>query len=233
MRLPITVHRARLGKHSYRVIRPRPIPPNVVLRDFRNREGEFDMRLDARAAHRIGMAWLLAARSPRSLVHFPLRGRPTPVTPQCWPRCIEWCCPLATDEPQLDLLLLHRGLQFRPSRWKEVRARLDDGRPETAEIPASDVPDEENVLPFEEHWMDQNPLRQHVHAETLLLTGNAPLFRELSTWFLELATRGPRMRSLTGEAHQCNELRFHEDPREDSQLHITYADKWSGTDIEL
>ncbi|SDP89473.1 hypothetical protein SAMN04487905_11221 [Actinopolyspora xinjiangensis] len=233
MRLPITVHRARLGKHSYRVIRPRPTPPNVVLRDFRNRHDEYDIRLDAHAAHRIGVAWLLAARSPRSLVHIPLRGRPTPVTPQCWPRCLEWCCPPARDERQLDLLLLHRGLQFRPSRWKEVRARLDSGRPETAELPASDAPDDEAPLPFEEHWMDQHPLRQHVYAETLLLTGNAPLFRELSTHFLELATRAPRMRSLTGKAHHCNELRFHQDPDKGSQLHITYADRWSGTDIDL
>ncbi|SFE18824.1 hypothetical protein SAMN04487819_10921 [Actinopolyspora alba] len=232
MRLPITVHRARLGKHSYRVIRPRPTPPNVVLSQCSTAASEYDMRLDARAAHRIGVAWLLAARSPRSLVHIPLRSSRSPASARCEPECFRHEeCPYSTAERPLDLLLVHRGLQFRPSRWKEVRARLDNGRPETAELPTSDAP-EFGSEPFEFHWIKRYPLRQHVHAETLLLTGNAPLFRELSTYFLDIAGNGPGSHSWNPRKHYCNEIRWPEIGRYDQEIHIVYDERWSGTDTK-
>ncbi|MFJ9041101.1 hypothetical protein ACIRF8_31595 [Streptomyces sp. NPDC102406] len=79
-----------------------------------------DAYFDQNAARRIGALWTLAASSPRSLIHLPMRGNPVPSRelPEDGAR-------------QLDLVLLHHSLQFAPSRWKEVPGRScagDSGR---------------------------------------------------------------------------------------------------------
>nr|MDQ3577604.1 hypothetical protein [Actinomycetota bacterium] len=66
MRLPVTIHRARLGSEEFRVIRPATPLIRAVLVD---QDRWLNMCVDHDAAQRIGALWMLAARSARSLVH--------------------------------------------------------------------------------------------------------------------------------------------------------------------
>ncbi|MER5935319.1 hypothetical protein ABT123_34745, partial [Streptomyces sp. NPDC002054] len=104
MKIPITIHQARLGSTEFKVIRPaRPLVHAVLI----DHDRHLDAYLDQDAAQRIGALWKLAASSPRSLVHLPMRGNrpPSRELPEDGTR-------------QLDLVLLHHSLQFAPSRWK-------------------------------------------------------------------------------------------------------------------
>lgn len=105
MRLHTTIHTARLGATEFKVIRPARTPARAVLLDgpwYLN--GWFDQE----AAQITAGLWALAAASPRSLVHLPIRANAAggPDT--------------GAGRP-LDLVLLHHSLQFAPSRWKELR----------------------------------------------------------------------------------------------------------------
>ncbi|MET9375502.1 hypothetical protein ABZX98_15290 [Streptomyces sp. NPDC002992] len=121
MKLPITTHQARLGSTEFRVVRPaRPLVHAVLI----DRDRHLDAYLDRDAAQRIGGLWTLAASSPRSLVHLPMRANRSPSHE-----------PPEGSGRQLDLVLLHHSLQFAPSRWKEVRRRLGPGRPQTVTLP--------------------------------------------------------------------------------------------------
>jgi hypothetical protein len=123
MKLPVTIHHAQLGSTEFKVIRPaRPLVHAVLI----DHDRHLDTYLDQDAAQRIGGLWKLAASSPRSLVHLPMRGNrgPSHGLPRDGTR-------------QLDLVLLHHSLQFALSRWKEVRGRLVPGRPRTVTLPGS------------------------------------------------------------------------------------------------
>ncbi|WP_327238295.1 hypothetical protein OG349_34185 [Streptomyces sp. NBC_01317] len=75
MKLPITIHRARLGPMEFKVIRPaRPLVHAVLI----DHDRHLDAYLDQDAAQRIGGLWSLAAPSPRSLVHVPKRANRSP-----------------------------------------------------------------------------------------------------------------------------------------------------------
>jgi hypothetical protein len=124
MKVPVTIHRARLGNERFRVIRPATTWPHAVLVDH---DRWLDMLVDESAAAGIGALWLLAARSSRSLIHLPLRANASP---------FEKAAP--GIGARLDLVLLHHALRFAPSRWKEVRGKLDRGRRTTASLPESD-----------------------------------------------------------------------------------------------
>jgi hypothetical protein len=91
------------------------------------------MYVDRTEGRRIGTLWLLAARSPRSLVYLPMRT--APAAPG-----IGW-----EDEQPLDLVLAPSAVQLRPSRWKRLRERLNAGNAprefRTASVPERDLPD--------------------------------------------------------------------------------------------
>ena len=96
----------RLGADEFRVIRPAQPLSHAVLIDH---DRHLDVYLDQDAARRIAGLWMLAARSPRSLIHLPMRANRPPVRE-------------VPDDVgfQLDLVLLHHSLQFAPSSWKQV-----------------------------------------------------------------------------------------------------------------
>lgn len=77
LKLPVTIHQARLGPVEFKVIRPAEPPVRAVLLD---RDRSLDTYLDQDAAYLIGGLWLLAASSPRSVIHLPMRGNRAPRT---------------------------------------------------------------------------------------------------------------------------------------------------------
>ncbi|MCP2260960.1 hypothetical protein LX15_004680 [Streptoalloteichus tenebrarius] len=215
MELAVTVHHARLGPRQFTVIRPRRPLTRAVLID---RDRHLDVLLDQNAARCVGGLWELAASSPRSLVHLPLRGNATP--------------PLdpTEDAPrQLDLVLLHHSLQFAPSRWKEMRARLGAGRPRTVTVPATGRPVGSVIGVDERHYRENRDLiDEQVHAETLFLTGSAKVFRETSGRFFDIALHGfAHVRAHPRNPHYCTEFHSTEGVLGNArEIHVQYCEQW-------
>ena len=211
------VHRARLDGQEFRVIRPARPVARATLRD---RDTVFDLDVDAGAAVQLGLLWALAGRSPRSLVHLPLRANPLPAE-------------LAEDpaQPRLDLVLLHHTLQFPPSRWPQLRARLGAGSPQTARLRDADAPDDATVdRAARRHRENRDRFHQHIHAETLFITGSAALFRQTARRFLRLAADGPGYLTRYPNAqHYCEEFHRGDGVLAETarQIHIEYTDRWS------
>ncbi|MFB6894342.1 hypothetical protein ACFCX4_34130 [Kitasatospora sp. NPDC056327] len=186
-----------------------------------------DMYVDLDAARSLAVAWGLAARSRRSLVYVPLRaGRGGPQGVGEWRR----------SSVVLDLVLVHHGLGFPPSRWKAVRGRLGAGRPHTVEIPETDFPADGEIdyrrRGFEE-WRDE--LRFGFAAQTLFLTGSATAFRWSGSLVHSLVSDGPVRTLEYPGMHECVTLR-HEGhsagwtPRNrPGTVHIEYAHGWKVT----
>ncbi|MEU8763843.1 hypothetical protein [Streptomyces sp. NPDC048659] len=192
MKLPVVVHQARLGTAEFRVIRPARPLRHALLTD---QDRYLDLRVDEAAARTVAGLWLLAARSPRSLVHLPLRtARPEAQAPDA--------------ERGLDLVLLHHSLQFAPARWKRLRAGLGPGRPQTADLPeASRDADTEPVDYTARHHRENRDLfQEHLHAETLFMTGSAKLFRATARLFLDVAHEGPAHPAHLADRHYCASL---------------------------
>lgn len=116
---PVMVSTVQLGCQQYRVVRPPKTPRFAGLN-----EGRLGAQfcLDKETAVMFAQAWGLAARSPRTIVYLPLRRAKLP-DHHGWRR-------------PLDLVLLHHRLAFPPSRWKQVRSRLETGRPHTIVLPS-------------------------------------------------------------------------------------------------
>ena len=126
MKLGIRVHQGRLDAEQFRVIRPAKPVTGAVLGD---NNPWFFLELDTDAAFALTGLWMLAARSPRALIHIPLRGNtPSPSA----------LATLATGE--LDLVLSHHDLQFAPNRWRQLRRRLGTGAAHTTHWNPNDVP---------------------------------------------------------------------------------------------
>ncbi|MEU2451905.1 hypothetical protein ABZ605_17750 [Streptomyces sp. NPDC012765] len=177
MKLPVTLHRARLGPVEFKVVRPARSLNGAVLVDH---DSHVDLYLDQQAAKLLGGLWTLAASSPRSLIHLPVRGNAAPAHE-----------PPEAGTRQLDLVLLHHSLQFAPSRWKDVRARLDAGRRRTVPLPAPDLSDQSAAyLDSRHHRENRDLFHEHVHAETLFMTGSARVFRDTARYFTEVARNG-------------------------------------------
>ncbi|WP_424212225.1 hypothetical protein ACN20G_09025 [Streptomyces sp. BI20] len=186
MELPVLIHRARLGAEEFRVIRPARALPEAEL--VAGPLG-FDLWVDTDACRVLGGLWLLAARSPRSLVHVPLRSG--------------WAsAPGDGPRADLDLVLLHHSLRFAPSRWKALRSRLDAGRPTTARLGRGN-----GGVPEPHRRENRDRFVQHEHAETLFMTGSAPVFRETARHFLDLVHEGPAHARAGAPGHAC--ARFH------------------------
>ncbi|MER5867566.1 hypothetical protein [Kitasatospora sp. NPDC002040] len=214
MKLSVTIHQVRLGSVEFKVIRPARPLVNAVLADH---DRYLNAYLDQDAAERIGALWTLAAGSPRALVHLPMRGNPAPAGE------------LSDDgRRRLDLVLLHRKLQFAPSQWKTVRGRLGPGRPQTVSL--SDPGDVEgDVDHAARHFRENRDLfHQHLHAETLFMTGSAKLFRETAGHFLDVARNGPgHVPVHPGCPHFCRELHSNDGILGNArEIHIEYCDDW-------
>ncbi|WP_377273204.1 hypothetical protein [Peterkaempfera sp. SMS 1(5)a] len=215
MKLPITIHQARLGSMEFKVIRPAEPLARAVLADH---DRHLDLYLDQDAARRIGGLWALAASSPRSLVHLPIRGNraPSRELPENGMR-------------QLDLVLLHHSLQFAPSKWKEIRGRLGPGRPQTVTLPAPGDTDEA-VIDYEaRHYRENRDLfHQHLHAETLFMTGSAKVFRETAQHFLDVARDGPcHVPVHPSYPYFCTELHSNDGILGDArEIRMEYCDEW-------
>ncbi|MFI1282404.1 hypothetical protein ACH4U5_16905 [Streptomyces sp. NPDC020858] len=208
MEFPVTVHRARLGPQEFKVVRPARPPEHAVLLD----DGWFlNAYVDEAAARLMAGLWRLAATSPRSLIHLPLRrGAGTGAA-------------AGTSEAgarPLDLVLLHHSLQFAPSRWKELRGRLGPGLRRSVTVPASDPETGHAAL---HHAENRDLFHQRLHAETLFVTGSAKVFRETAGAFREVADHGPRhARDGSPGGHYCARLGSGDDGARD--IHIEYSD---------
>lgn len=178
MKLPVTIHHARLGTDAFRVIRPgRPLT-HALLTD---RDWHLAAYLGQDAA--LMIAGAVAARRPLTTLTDPLTDpSQPPVGLQ-----LTW-----HHQPRLDLVLLHHSLQFAPARWKQVRQRLGPGRPQAATLPEAEHADEMAIGHAARHYRDnRDKFPQHLHAETLFMTGSAKVFRETADRFLDIARHGP------------------------------------------
>ncbi|MFF3846884.1 hypothetical protein [Streptomyces sp. NPDC002328] len=215
MKLPITIHHARLGATEFKVIRPAGPLLHAVLIDH---DRHLDAYLDQDAARRVGGLWALAATSPRALIHLPMRGNQPPSRE------------LPEDTTRrLDLVLLHHSLQFSPARWKDVRSRLGPGRPRTVTLPDSELGSDAAVDHEARHYQENRDLfHQHLHAETLFMTGSAKVFRETARHFLDVARNGPGYVPVhPGCPHFCAELHSNAGILGDArEIHIEYCDEW-------
>ncbi|GGS19770.1 hypothetical protein Snoj_20320 [Streptomyces nojiriensis] len=217
MKLAVTVHHVRLGPVEFKVVRPAEPPARAVLLD---RDRHVDACLDQDAAYLIGGLWTLAASSPRSLVHLPIRGNHAPARglPEAGAR-------------QLDLVLLHHSLQFAPARWKELRARLGPGRPQTVTLTVSG-PALTGASPAEDearhHRENRDLFHEHLHAETLFMTGSTKVFRATAHHFFDVARYGPgHMAAHPRHGHFCSELHTTAGVLGAArEIHIEYCDRW-------
>ncbi|KQX13375.1 hypothetical protein ASC82_12455 [Streptomyces sp. Root431] len=215
MKLPVVVHRARWGADEFRVIRPAQPLTRAVLIDH---DRYLNAHLDQEAARSIAVLWMLAARSPRSLIHVPMRANHPPARDM-------------SDHAGalLDLVLLHHSLQFAPSRWKELRGRLGPGRPQTVSLPEAKDDDLAGTDYAGRHYRENRDLfHQHLHADTLFMTGSAKVFRETAQHFLDVAREGPVYTQVHPRyPHYCAELHSTDGTLGNArEMHIEYCDQW-------
>ncbi|TDE33518.1 hypothetical protein E1295_38020 [Nonomuraea mesophila] len=227
LRVKIAVQRVRLAGTEYRVIRPaRPLKNGSLHKAG----GHYEMYVDRTDGRRIGTLWLLAARSPRSLVYLPMRT--APAVPGFG----------AEGEQPLDLVLVPRAMQLRPSRWNRIRERLNAGNAarelRTASVPERDLPDIEadDIIPDNPKEAKKFVLRKDVYAETLLLTGGTAGFREGAKAIFAVTKDGPPA-AATGfyqpvgcNYHTCRAIYDWDttpDFRDWEQLHVAFCPQWS------
>ncbi|MFI9047405.1 hypothetical protein [Streptomyces sp. NPDC053427] len=228
LRLKITVQQVRLGDEEYRVISPSKPLKNGALYTS---DSSFNMYVDRADGRRIGALWLLAARSPRSLVYLPMRTAETE----------PWIA--FEDETPLDLVLAHRAVQFRPSLWKKLRARIRAANAprelRTARVPERDLPADTCEInypaPSDPGNGNKNLLHQHVHAETLFLTGSTTAFREAAPHIFTVTKEGPPAAAtqlyISGGCnyHVCRSI-YHwpdMDTHGWDQFHVEFRPSWS------
>lgn len=178
LRTKVVVQRVPLGAEEYRIIRPAKPLKNAELYAA---SSDYELYVDRTDGRRLGTLLMLAARSPRSLVYLPLRS--SPEVPGVG----------RPEEQPLDLVLVPRARQFRPTHWKQLRTRITAGNA-PRELRTASVPESDLTTDGEIDWAvsgDRYTLRQHMHAETLFLTGKSGAFREAARAVLEVAKDGP------------------------------------------
>lgn len=182
VKMPVTIHHGRLGAREYRVLRPAVPIRGVALRDDKDWYGSLCTR--SGEAIRIAALWHLAAQSRHTVVHIPLRLDQRALTDS-----EKWF----TGQP-LDILLVHHSLQLPASSWKQLRARLDRGRPHLAD-PGIDIHAEREAQAWHtEPVYDRNEvLDLTVHASTLVVAGSERTLFAGAYPFLDVGLRGPRL----------------------------------------
>ena len=174
-----TVGTARLDGVGYRVVRPlRPLR-NAALQEHRFGA---ELAIGKAEAVDLAVAWWLAARSPHSLIHLPLRAG-----------------------GRLDLVLLHHSLGFRVSSWKRLRSRLSPPAMSTVTLPPRPVPafgraDHERL----HHEDFRDHLRYAFAADTLFLIGSRRAYELAAENVRALAEDGPA--HLVAGTHCCAEI---------------------------
>ncbi|WP_203657501.1 hypothetical protein [Actinocatenispora rupis] len=216
VKVAVRVRRARYGGRDWRVICPSGDTGHAVLWEQQVCTCGYELCVDRRAAYRIGVLWLLAARSRHSVVWLPLRGA-------------ERDPDESLAGPRLDLVLSHHSLQLRASSWPRLRGALDAGAPQTVSVPAGYLPDAADIDHTTWYHREQRDLIHHrVHADTLFLAGSAPVLRQTARSLFEVAFEAPG--SAPGEEaaqHVCREM-YWPDPRTgDSRgIHVAYRSHW-------
>lgn len=212
MKAAVQVRRARLDGRDWRVIHPAGGTENAALYD----DGSWlQLHVDRRAAYRIGVLWLLAARSRHSIVFLPLRGGHRRAD---------------ADGQPLDLVLSHHSLQLRAALWPRLRPALDRGLPQTARVPAGYLPDPAGIdHAVRHHRENRDRLRERVHGDTLFLTGSTPVFRQTADRFFDIAFGAPG--SAPGEEadrHYCTEFHVADGTlrRPCPGIHVQYRARW-------
>jgi hypothetical protein len=212
----ITIHRVRLGPDEFRIVRA--AAPFARARLIDHGRWGLQMNVDAGAARDIGMLWLLAARSRRSLVYLPLRGGAHPAAgPQ-------------TGETDLDLVLLHHSLRFKPHQWKRVRGRLARGATSTVDLSRDDLPGDEAIdYAVRSHRENRDRFLQRIHAETLFMVGSAKVYRATARMFFDIVEHGPvHRRFAPWDLHYCTELTGEGVLGDAREIHIEYTPRWVG-----
>ncbi|MFB7944444.1 hypothetical protein ACFC6L_05940 [Kitasatospora phosalacinea] len=180
----MTVHQGRSGGRQYRVVRIGDRPGRISVLD---EQFWITVYADREGLARLLAAWALAARSPHTLVHLPLRTRPAPANP-----------PLGDRSVPYDLVLAHHALQFPPTAWKQLRGRLDPGRPRTARTPDADFTTAPAVAERRHHREARDHLRYDLAAHTLFVTGSAPAFRDHGAALRDLLAAAPSLHHTLG-----------------------------------
>jgi hypothetical protein len=195
---------------SHRVVRPARRLQHAPLSEV---PWGAELTVDRTSTVPLAAAWWLAARSPHSIIYLPLRQ--TPANCGVWSR-------------KLDLVLLHHSLGFRPSRWKEVRARLGAGSPQTVRLPERPFPVFDRADHDRRYHREfRDLLRWDVAADTLFVTGSRLAFnlageelRMLAEDVPALLAKNPRQ-FHTGTVQLCRNLRDRYDPT--AQLRFEYC----------
>lgn len=173
-----------------RVVRITRPPDRIVAQDFRDGH-YYDMHTDRRGAVCLAAAWALAKRSPRSLIHLPIRANRPPSDG-------------TLPAPPLDLVLVHASAQLQVSAWKAIRARTRTGLAHRFEL---------GTIQQEFHSLDEadfgsvthrdypHHLRYATAAGTLFVIGSTPAF----------AREGVHLRVFvedfdTDRPHHCAEI---------------------------
>ncbi|GAA2059640.1 hypothetical protein GCM10009839_82600 [Catenulispora yoronensis] len=165
LELRTRISRVNAEGREYRVVRPdRPAPRLVLIEHDRWLDGFADQA----AIKQLATLWALASGSPRSLIYLPMRQNKSPYE----------------DGRRLDLVLAHHSLQFRPSRWTAVRAKLGTGDPHTVRIPDPGTPE----LDYSRHWHAENRdvLFFDNAADTLFVSGSRESFHRAAVAFRKL-----------------------------------------------
>ncbi|MCR6483692.1 hypothetical protein M8542_12780 [Amycolatopsis sp. OK19-0408] len=176
-----TVSTARLAGVGYRVLRPgRPIRHAELVEDRFGAE----LAVDQAAALDLAVAWWLAARSPHSLVHLPLRST-----------------------GPLDLVLLHHSLGFRVSGWKQLRSRLSPPAMTTVTLPPTPFRPVERA---EHERFFHRDFRDHLNyafaADTLFVIGSRLAFELAAEEVRALAEDAPAQLARVPGDHVCAEI---------------------------
>ncbi|MFI5979893.1 hypothetical protein ACIBEA_03335 [Streptomyces sp. NPDC051555] len=78
------------------------------------------------------------------------------------------------------------------------------------------------------HQENRDLFHQHLHAETLFMTGSAEAFGETARHFFDVARSGPRYVPVRpGYPHFCTELHSNDGILGDArEIRIEYCDQW-------
>ncbi|MEV4598342.1 hypothetical protein AB0K15_13120 [Amycolatopsis sp. NPDC049253] len=215
MKLRVTRHQVWIGSRQYRVVRPRPLPLHATLRDAQTC---FHLRLDQATAWQFAGLWELAARSPSSIVHLPLRGNALD-TESGW----------QAEMPALDLVLVHHSLQLRPSAWPQIRRSLGAGRPQTVDLPDEALRTRlDQEYPQLRYRENRDRFVHHLHAGTLFLTGSAAVFGLVVAEFGDVAGH-PSAHPKTSPWEYCAEFDVVDKPRwpvDVTEMFIGHTENW-------